>query len=103
VSRPLRRRTSADNSLGYLTGNLIGPQTFKAEQAPAYTGGFTAMMVGYCTSILTIGLYSLYVRYLIRSKEKKLDAQPHIAEEDDLLTEWHDQTDFENDKFVYHK
>lgn len=25
--------------IGYAVGNLIGPQTFRAAQAPAYTGG----------------------------------------------------------------
>ena len=33
--------------IGYAVGNLIGPQTFRENQAPAYTGGVVAMLVSY--------------------------------------------------------
>jgi hypothetical protein len=39
-------------NIGYTVGNLIGPQTFRAEQAPQYTGGVIAMMCCFCTCIL---------------------------------------------------
>ncbi|KAJ5505810.1 hypothetical protein N7453_004767 [Penicillium expansum] len=36
---------------GYLIGGIVGPQTFKTNQAPAYTGGITAMLASYCIAI----------------------------------------------------
>ncbi|KAK2868105.1 hypothetical protein FQN49_003154 [Arthroderma sp. PD_2] len=43
--------------IGYAIGNLIGPQTFRDSQAPAYTGGFIAMLICYCACILLMTLY----------------------------------------------
>lgn len=43
--------------IGYAVGNLIGPQTFRASQAPAYTGGTIAMIVCYCVCIALISGY----------------------------------------------
>lgn len=45
--------------VAYAIGNIIGPQTFIADQAPRYTGGIVAMLVCYCTCIglaVTLGL-----------------------------------------------
>ena len=88
--------------MGYLVGNLIGPQTFKASQAPRYSGGIVAMLVGYCCAIGMIALYYINIRILRAKKAKKLAMTPPVREEDELLAEWHDLTDFENDKFQYH-
>jgi len=43
--------------IGYAVGNLIGPQTFRANQAPAYTGGVIAMLCCYCACIFLICVY----------------------------------------------
>lgn len=43
--------------IGYGVGNLIGPQTFRADQAPRYTAGVVTMLVCYC---LCIGLMLAY-------------------------------------------
>ncbi|EHA27380.1 hypothetical protein ASPNIDRAFT_129269, partial [Aspergillus niger ATCC 1015] len=47
--------------IGYALGNLIGPQTFRASQAPAYTGGFIAMLICYCICVALMGLYWVLV------------------------------------------
>ncbi|KAH6890644.1 major facilitator superfamily domain-containing protein [Thelonectria olida] len=44
-------------TIGYSVGNLIGPQTFRANQAPKYTGGVVAMLCCYCVCMLFCGLY----------------------------------------------
>ncbi|KAL5364845.1 fungal-specific transcription factor domain-containing protein [Aspergillus floccosus] len=50
--------------IGYAVGNLIGPQTFRANQAPAYTGGFIAMLVSYCACVGLIAVYwAIVARY----------------------------------------
>ncbi|KAE8146981.1 MFS general substrate transporter [Aspergillus avenaceus] len=47
--------------IGYAVGNLIGPQTFRANQAPAYTGGFIAMLASYCACLLLMTIYWILV------------------------------------------
>ncbi|PVH79121.1 MFS general substrate transporter [Cadophora sp. DSE1049] len=56
--------------IGYAVGNLIGPQTFRASQAPEYIGGFTAMIVCYCVCIGLMGLYWA----LAARQNKRIDA-----------------------------
>ncbi|RDK40323.1 MFS general substrate transporter [Aspergillus phoenicis ATCC 13157] len=52
--------------IGYAVGNLIGPQTFRANQAPAYTGGFIAMLVCYCICVALMAVYWILVVKLNR-------------------------------------
>lgn len=59
------------------------------------------MLVGYCCAIGMISLYYLNIRVLRAKKARKLAAAPPPMEGDELLADWHDQTDFENDKFQY--
>ena len=88
---------------GYLIGNIIGPQTFLARQAPRYPGGIVAMLVGYCVSLFAIALYFLHLRRITKRKERELaQMDPHGAHEDDGLADWQDATDFENPRFKYH-
>ncbi|TQB73930.1 hypothetical protein MPDQ_005409 [Monascus purpureus] len=79
--------------LAYAVGNIIGPQTFIANQAPKYTGGITAMLVSYCVCIvLALALGASY-RLLNQSRRGPEDSngpQPFL-----------DMTDRENKAFVY--
>ncbi|EON97374.1 putative allantoate permease protein [Phaeoacremonium minimum UCRPA7] len=43
--------------IGYAAGNLIGPQTFIAKQAPKYTGAVIAMLTSYCVCMLLMLSY----------------------------------------------
>ncbi|OCF32114.1 allantoate permease [Kwoniella heveanensis BCC8398] len=88
---------------GYSVGNIVGPQTFRANQAPKYTGGVIAMLVCYGAALLLIFVYRSYLVYLNRVQARKLEqseADAH-ASENDLLAEWHDRTDRQNPRFVY--
>ncbi|OCF41965.1 hypothetical protein I317_04267 [Kwoniella heveanensis CBS 569] len=87
--------------LGYLVGNIIGPQTFRANQAPAYTGGVVAMLVCYCIGILLLLAYYFNLRRLNRAKEDWLAQHPEEANADNLLDDWRDETDFESKRFRY--
>ncbi|ODQ68089.1 hypothetical protein NADFUDRAFT_68405 [Nadsonia fulvescens var. elongata DSM 6958] len=42
--------------MGYCTGNLIGPQTFKQSQAPRYAGAILAMVIYIIVSAICMGL-----------------------------------------------
>lgn len=86
---------------GYLVGNIVGPQTFRANQAPRYTGGIVAMLVGYVVALVMIALYYFYIRFLMAQKKKHLSRDGSVGA-DGVLDDWHDQTDKENPTFVYH-
>ncbi|ODN97144.1 hypothetical protein I350_08124 [Cryptococcus amylolentus CBS 6273] len=88
--------------LGYLVGNIIGPQTFKAEQAPTYTGGVVGMLICYCIAILLILAYYLYIRRLQSRTDK--DARNNTddpAEVAEGAVVWKDETDKENKSFAF--
>lgn len=57
-------------TIGYAAGNLIGPQTFLADQAPRYTGGVVAMLVCYCVSILLLLAYYAVVTAENRRRDR---------------------------------
>ncbi|KAF2789375.1 MFS general substrate transporter [Melanomma pulvis-pyrius CBS 109.77] len=84
--------------IGYAVGNLIGPQTFRANQAPAYTGGVIAMIVCYCVCIVLVCLYWALCAWKNKSVAPAGERRMSAAEVmDDLM----DQTDFEQEGFRY--
>ncbi|WVF65609.1 hypothetical protein IAT40_000339 [Kwoniella sp. CBS 6097] len=87
--------------LGYLAGNIIGPQTFRANQAPTYTGGVVAMLICYCVGILLLLAYYFNLRRLNRAKDRWLADHPEEANTEELLDDWRDETDFESRRFRY--
>lgn len=64
--------TYSFNYLGYCGGAITGTQTFRANQAPRYTGGFISMLVGYCACMLLSGTYWLVCVVLNRRKKAAL-------------------------------
>lgn len=84
--------------IGYAVGNLIGPQTFRASQAPAYTGGVIAMLVCYC---VCIGLMAAYWFLCVVLNRKVVPA--HIPEGDAgaAVESFQDITDFKQEGFRY--
>ena len=86
--------------IGYCVGNLVGPQTFIAKQAPEYRGGQISMVVCYAVSVV-LNLW-LYYNYWAENKRRdQLQAEgklelPHI---DNI--EFADLTDKENVNFRY--
>ena len=67
-------------NIGYSAGNLIGPQTFRADQAPQYTGGVIAMMCSYCAAILLALAYLAVCAYGNRRRDRAY-GQPEIIQE----------------------
>jgi ACS family allantoate permease-like MFS transporter len=82
--------------IGYAVGNLIGPQTFRASQAPAYTGGFTAMIVCYC---VCIGLMAMYWALSVM-QNRRIDSS-EISTERELVDGFMDLTDQQQEGFKY--
>lgn len=74
---------------------MIGPHTFREEQAPAYTGGSVAMMVCYLVAAACISAYGLLCKYDNKKRRAEIDSMA-AAESD-----WLDLTDKENKGFKY--
>ncbi|EEU38145.1 uncharacterized protein NECHADRAFT_47932 [Fusarium vanettenii 77-13-4] len=89
--------------LGYGTGNLIGPQTFRASQAPAYTGGTIAMLVCYCTAMLLMLVYFLVASLENRIKDRKYGSALKVDEGNlnALFDVYQDLTDKKQEDFRY--
>lgn len=81
--------------IGYAVGNLIGPQTFRADQAPKYTGGFVAMIACYCICILLIACYWAVAVF----QNRKLAGREF--NEDNIVDKFLDQTDQQQEGFRY--
>lgn len=89
--------TSAICMIGYCVGNLIGPQTFVAEEAPHYRSAKIAIVVcfGVCL-FLTVAVYFVNLRANRIREEKNEKLDPSF-----LNSEFADLTDFENPEFRY--
>lgn len=88
--------------IGYAVGNLIGPQSFRANEAPNYPTAYTIMLVGYCASLALLGVYAWLCRR--DNKQKELDEaawRQTGGDAGDVAEEWKDLTDKQNPKFRY--
>ncbi|WRT67482.1 uncharacterized protein IL334_004454 [Kwoniella shivajii] len=86
---------------GYCVGNLIGPQTFRANEAPLYKSAIMSMLIFYCLSILFIAIYGLVCWQSNKKKEKQEEEWRATRQEGDVAEEWKDLTDKENPLFRY--
>lgn len=86
--------------VGYCTGNIIGPQTFKESQAPGYSGAKAAMLVSF--GVGTFIIVYLYFLYSWRNKQKeKMIAELGDKYEVPENIAFADLTDKENPEFRY--
>ncbi|KAK9777593.1 putative Major facilitator superfamily (MFS) profile domain-containing protein [Seiridium cardinale] len=81
--------------VAWAIGNIIGPQTFREDQAPAYTGGTVAMIVCYVVAIILIMAYGFVCRRKNAARASAIEDQ--VAIEHD----WLDETDIQNHGFKY--
>lgn len=79
--------------VSWAVGNIIGPQTFRADQAPAYTGGTVAMIVCYIVAIVLILAYGA----LCYQSNRKRAEEIAVGSDQD----WLDLSDKENMSFMY--
>ncbi|CDK27146.1 unnamed protein product [Kuraishia capsulata CBS 1993] len=86
--------------IGYCVGNLIGPQTFIASQAPSYSGGKIAMVVGYSVSFVLMSF--IYASYYFDNKRRdKAELERGGPVQLPENAEFADLTDLENPNFRY--
>lgn len=81
--------------VGYCVGNLIGPQTFLAREAPNYTTGKT--IVGVCGILVLFILAAIWFSYYYENKRRDKLPPPEKIEN----IEFADLTDKQNPFFRY--
>ncbi|OIW28286.1 MFS general substrate transporter [Coniochaeta ligniaria NRRL 30616] len=86
-------------TIGYAVGALVGPQTFRADQAPKYTGGVVAMLAGYCVCIVILLAYWAVAAAQNRSKDRRFGGQRELVE--GSVEGFVDLTDGEQEGFRY--
>ena len=84
--------------VAYCVANIIGPQFFKAEQAPLYPLGIGAVLGSYCLSVITI---LCYMAYCARENRKRDAADPTGGQKTHVDTDFRDLTDIQNPHFRY--
>lgn len=85
--------------VGYCVGNMVGPQTFRENQAPGYAGAKTAMLVAYCAG--AIALACIYVIYFFRNKKRAVQREEAGEMLDAGRLAFADLTDLQNPEFIY--
>ncbi|SMY25355.1 unnamed protein product [Zymoseptoria tritici ST99CH_1A5] len=84
--------------IAYCVGNIIGPQTFRPQDAPRYIPGVITILACYCVCVCII----LFIYFWCRRQnvlKAKIRAQPGYEKLENQ--EWLDLTDRENPEFVY--
>ena len=86
-----------------LTGNLIGPQTFRPNQAPEYTSGFAAMLICYCVCIGLMSVYWMFAALMNARREADSSSGRSYGSDSSSLADslFADLTDFQQKGFRY--
>ncbi|KAF2115221.1 major facilitator superfamily domain-containing protein [Lophiotrema nucula] len=84
--------------IGYCAGNIIGPQTFRAQDAPRYVPGEITIIVCWCVCLVDLAFIHWYCRHQNKKKER-VRSEPGYVKLNNQ--EWLDLTDKENPEFVY--
>lgn len=107
-----KQLTGAILFTGYCIGNIVGPQTFKASEAPRYSSAYIAMLVGYVVKLIAIStLYAyMYLANKKRDREQAVsgDGGEYLQTEADAKVRregieggMQDQTELDNKAFRY--
>lgn len=90
--------TSLFISIGFAIGNITGPQSYRAADAPYYQPAKISMLA---TQAASFGLALVIAGiYYLRNKKRDLEGEFKTGEAE-ALEVWNDLTDFENKSFRY--
>ena len=84
--------------IGYCAGNIIGPQTFKASDAPRYVSAEITIIVCWVACLGILAFIHVYCVWQNKKKNGIRGAEGYVRLENQ---EWLDLTDVENPEFVY--
>ncbi|KAM5437051.1 hypothetical protein MferCBS31731_005706 [Microsporum ferrugineum] len=83
-------------------GNLIGPQTFRDSQAPAYTSGFIAMLICYCSCIFLMAMYWGLAVWMNKSATRaRVSVACDGSQVEGPIDQFLDKSDFKQVNFKY--
>lgn len=83
--------------LSYCIGNIIGPQTFQASDAPDYTHGYEGLLCCVVVAIVAISAYGLLCRW----ENRQRDSAGQDGADDHREEAFSDRTDKEKRSFRY--
>jgi len=84
--------------IGYCVGNIIGPQTFRPQDAPRYVPAEITIIVCWCMCLCIMAFIYIWSRWQ-NSKKAKIRASADYVKLENQ--EWLDLTDRENPEFMY--
>ncbi|KGO48629.1 Major facilitator superfamily domain, general substrate transporter [Penicillium expansum] len=87
--------------LGYAIGNIIGPQTYRAHDAPNYYPAKYTMLAFFIVTAILIAIYGWIHHSWNEKREKELSAQPQDTVDVTENAEFADFTDFQMKSFRY--
>ncbi|KUJ09426.1 MFS general substrate transporter [Mollisia scopiformis] len=99
-----KQLTGAVLFTGYCVGNIIGPQTFIAKEAPGYHSAYIAMLVGYSVKLLMVIVLYIYMYRVNKSRDAEHASQGELSEEEEreaIEKGMLDQTEVDNKGFRY--
>ncbi|KAI9720350.1 MAG: hypothetical protein M1828_005734 [Chrysothrix sp. TS-e1954] len=85
-------------TIGYCVGNIIGPQTFRASDAPEYRPAEIAIIVCFGVAMLDLAFIAWYCR---RQNKKKAQVRAAPGYKKIKNIEFLDLTDWENPELIY--
>lgn len=88
-------------SIGFSLGNIVGPQSYRAEEAPHYLSAKISML-GTQASCILIAVVIFGIYYLRNKRRDREAARSEVEnEEDDIINAFSNLTDFQNRNFRY--
>ena len=88
--------------LGYCVGIILGPQVFRADDAPEYHKGYIGLLASITAAALCISLYGLLCRLENARRDKIQGGGPESQTEEEKTQEaFSDKTDKEKINFRY--
>lgn len=84
--------------IAYCVGNIIGPETFQAKDAPKYYPAEVGIVVLFALSMLDVLFIYWWCR---RQNARKVAVRAATDYQKRENLEWLDLTDWENPEFVY--
>ncbi|KAI9846609.1 MAG: hypothetical protein M1837_003850 [Sclerophora amabilis] len=84
--------------LAYCVGNIIGPQTFQASDAPDYSNGYAGLLACVVVAIFSITAYALLCRQENKRRDREQGRGSAVEEGTDSFS---DLTDQEKKSFRY--
>lgn len=89
-------------SAAFSVGNIIGPYTFQAKDAPGYQPAKITILATEAASVLVVVLLRLWYGFSNRRKNRQeLSIDLAVAKSRARGSEWLDLTDKENTDFKY--